>query len=299
MVLFNPWALSEYRSADILLWVAGIIAVVFAFFLLVEYFNTKKINHVLWAISLIITFVVFHIVANSGTYSVLLSDVLAGLTTLIPGLIAAGLLYSVFEDKKLLGRFRYGHVYIIFILVLTLFNILSRFNFLKTSIAYWDIVTARGTTTYTPVLEYEGLTNTLGLDEFSRLWVPQLLSGLSVIPSMAIIVGLPLYTTYKTKETGKSALLVSVGGFLLGLSGIFLFLLTRTLTIGTVIVDVEGVITVYDNIITGEGLLIPLDGYIMLGLFAYLILFSVGFFVIGLLYEKKWSFDIPGIEFID
>ena len=157
MVLFSPWDLSSYRSADILLWVAAGIAVTFAFFLLVEYFNTKKINHVLWAFALVLTYIVFHIIANSGTYHDLLTSVAAGLSSLIPGLIAAGLLYSVFEDKKFLGRIKYGQIYILFILTMSLLITPSRMNFFDTSIVEWVEITARGSTTYTPVYEYEGL----------------------------------------------------------------------------------------------------------------------------------------------
>ena len=101
---------------------------------------------------------------------------------------------------------------------------------------------------------------------------------------MAIMIGLPLYTRFKTRETGNGAILVAVGGFLLGLAGIFLALVTRqtlladTLTFGS---PPNEVVVVGTNLIAGADVLIAgVDGYILLGLFAYLILFSVGFFVV-------------------
>lgn len=252
----NPLSLGEYRSADVLLWIAIIIAVVAAFLLLVDFVNTRKPHHLYWGLSFIASWIVFHQVANTGSYGLLLDSVVAFLFSFIPGLIATGMLSDVFTDKRLLGRFKYHQLYFVYIFLMGVFLGFS-------SVAH---------TTGPPGNLF---LNLLGLDAIEITWVPALLLLFSVIPSMVIMVGVPIYTTIKTKETTKAAYLVAVGGLLLGLAGIF-----RILVVDPRITDV-------------------LDPFILMGLFPYFMLFSVVFLVIGWLYVQRWRFDVPGVEFAD
>lgn len=326
MVLFaNPWALSSYRTADILLWVAAIIAAIAAFFLLMEYFNTKKTHHLLWGISLIMAYIIFHQVAMNGSYHDFLTTMMAAIIVLIPGLIATGLLYTTFEDKKFKGRFKYGQIYIAFLFIMAFLIVWSRTTYLDTEILDWELVSFRGTESYVAVEELTGFRNALGLDQFSVLWVPMLLSLIALIPSMCLLIGLPIYTTKKTRETGKGAYLVAVGGFLFCLAVIFLVLMVRELIVlpyehpeiaaqaarhvgppaplGFDLPAVEAVAARNSDygLLAGTKMFLfdVSAGLIMGGLVAYLLLFSIPFFICGWLYEKKWSFEIPGIEFED
>ena len=88
----NPWSTGNYRQADILTWVTIVLCLVWAFFLLAEYLNTHKIHHLVWAMSFIATWIVFHQVTLLGSYSVVDDSVGAALSMFIPGGIAAGLI---------------------------------------------------------------------------------------------------------------------------------------------------------------------------------------------------------------
>jgi hypothetical protein len=321
MVLFaNPWALSSYRTADILLWVAAIVAAVAAFFLLMEFFKTKKTHHLLWGLALMMAYIIFHQVAMNGSYHDFLTTMMAAMLTLIPGLIATGLIYTTFEDRKFKDKIKYGELYLIFLLIMSFLIVWSRTNYLDTDVLWWEEISFRGSVTYEAVEELTGFRNALGLDIFSALWVPILLSLFSLIPSMILIVGLPIYTTKKLKETdratSKGAYLVAVGGILFCLAALFLVLMAREMIIlpyrhpaSMSMVFIDGVPTpvmvpARDSdfgIISGTKMYLfdVATGLIMGGLVAYLILFSIPFFISGWLYEKRWSFEIPGIEFED
>lgn len=240
----NPYSLGEYRSHETLLWITVIIAAVWAFFMLVEYLKTRKFHHLFWAFSFMGVYIVFHQIALIGTYGDLFANISSALYAILPGGIAVGLLYALYPDKKIL-KLSYGQLYLIFVLIMaSLIGIYRLPN----------------------IQMYP-----LGLDALTRKWVPPLIETIAHLPSILIIIIVPIYTTLKTKETGKPALLMSTGGILLGISGLLLMLMRMEI----------------------------LDPFITLGLFPYWLLFGVAFFAFGMLYEKSWRFEIPGVEFED
>jgi len=240
----NPYALSEYRSHDILLWITIIIGVVWAFFMLVEYLNTRKFHHLFWAFSFIAAYIIFHQIALIGTYGDLFGNVPSALYSIIPGAIAVGLLYALFPDKKIM-KLSYGQLYLLYVLIMAVM------------IGIYKL----------PNIQEP----TLGMDALSRKWIPPLIETFAHLPSILIIIIVPVYTTLKTKETGRPALLMSAGGLLLGISGLLLMLMRMEIA----------------------------DPFIVLGLFPFWLLFGVGCFAFGMLYEKTWRFEIPGVEFED
>ena len=237
MALFqasNPWKTNNYLQADIFIWISVIICALWAFFLLWEYFKTHKTYHLVWAIAFIAATIVFHQITFVGSFGVV-DDSLGGAFTLfIPGGLAAGLLYSVFEDKKIMGNLSYGTAYVIFILVastLTAFLII-----------------------YSDDLNYSG-----------SYYLVMMISN-SV--SSALIIGLPLYTRLKTKETSKVAYFMMAYGLLAGAGGICMSIAA-----------------------TGTG-----DAFIAIGLYSYFLVISKSSIAFSILFEKKWSFSIPGIK---
>jgi hypothetical protein len=90
------------------------------------------------------------------------------------------------------------------------------------------------------------------------------------IPSSLSIILIPLYTTFKTKDTDIKAILVSIGGLVISAAGVMLAFLTAGSTIFTA-----------DLIFT----LLPI-----------VLLLSAVFFALGMLLPEKWTFGIPGLK---
>lgn len=231
--------------ADILIWIMIVVVAVSAFFLLVEYINTHQTHHLLWASAFIGIWIVFHQVTLLGTYGVAMDSVGAGISVFSSGAIATGLLFAIFgKEKKLLGRISIGMLYLIIVLIISVLVALLGLSIIRSTwfpdgLPYWPVVVIE-------IIMYTA--------------------------NAVIIVGLPIYTTLKTKETEKSAYLMSAGGLLMSIAGIFWALMY---TIG-------GDLAV-----------------ILVTLLVYPIVFGMMFYVFGMLYEAKWRFNIPGIEFED
>ena len=231
--------------ADILIWIMIVVAAVAAFFLLVEYINTHQTHHLLWAGAFIGIWIVFHQVTLLGTFGVAMDSLGAGISVFSSGAIATGLLYAVFgKEKKLLGRIPIGMAWLIVTLIMSvvvgLFGLsIIRSTWFSDGLPYW------------PVAVIEMIVYTA---------------------NAVIIVGLPIYTTLKTKETEKSAYIISAGGLLWTIAGIFWSLMY----------------TIGDDL-----------AVILVTILVYPIVFGTFCYVFGMLYEKKWRFDIPGIEFED
>lgn len=219
---------SEYAGAVVLLLITGIAAILFGLFMVLDFLKNKKIHHLLWALSFIVLFIAGIILVLTNDYSLLLSPVVAALAVLIPGGIAAGLLFVVFEEKTKL----YGYIYLIFVLVMVIL-----------------IGTAKA-------VDSPGAPATVMIAH---------------IPSGLLIILLPIYTTYKTKDTDWKALLMSIGGIVVSIAGLLLALF---------------------RIGPGDTALLTL----ILTLLPIILLLAAIFFAFGMLLPEKWSFTIPGIK---
>ena len=111
-------------------------------------------------------------------------------------------------------------------------------------------------------------------DPTLEVWIVYLIAYIFKFVNIGIIIGLPIYTTIFKKETTRAAYLMTVGGVLMGLT-----------EIGLILIKTESPYT-------------P-NTVIILPILVYLVLLTYALYIFGMLYEKKWRFDIPGIEFED
>lgn len=179
----DPWVTSNYRHADILLWITVIICAIWAILVLVEYTNTHKIYHLMWTSVFFVATIVFHQVTFLGSYRFVISPIGAALTMSIPGGIATGILYSVFEDKRSVVKFRYGTIYLVFIfvmIVLTLWFGMNSEDFIINGMMTLNIA------------------------------------------STTLIIFVPIYSTIITKDTSNAAYFMTAYGLLAGIGGIFM-----------------------------------------------------------------------------
>ena len=189
MVLFqipDPWETSNYFLADVFIWITVILCAFWAFFLYVEYYKIRKTFHLVFAFVFTAATILFHQITFIGSFNIFGNPLWAAITLFIPGGFAAGLIYSAFDSKKLANKVSYGMLYIILVIVASII------------IAFLIIYSEPlgiGNNYYIVMI----VTNTL---------------------SSAIIIGVPLYTTLKTKETSKRAYFVMSYGFLAGAGGV-------------------------------------------------------------------------------
>ncbi|MHA1478419.1 MAG: hypothetical protein ACTSPU_09500 [Promethearchaeota archaeon] len=195
MVLFqppsgpaNPWDVGEYRWAELLIWIVAIIGIIWGVLLLFEYINKRKRHHLVWAASFSLVWIGFHQVISTGTFATLLDPFLSAILAFIPGLLAAGLLMSVFSEKKLLGE-----LYALFALLVAIGIGMAKFD---------------------PFMV---------LDDLPLFGTSMVM--LLHIPSGLILIILPLYTTIK-KETRWPALFMTIGGILFSLVGALIAIAT-------------------------------------------------------------------------
>jgi len=221
------FVVTEYAGAVILLLLTGIAAILFALFMVLDFVKNKKIHHLLWALSFIVLFVAGIVLVFTNDYSLLLSPLVAALAVLIPGGIAAGLFFVVFEEKSKL----YGYIYLVFVLVMVVLVGIAK----------------------------------VGLSPGQSYTVMA-----AHIPSSLSIILLPIYTTYKTKDTDWKALLVSIGG---------------------IVVSIAGLLLAFFSLSPNLGLLT-----LILTLLPYILLLTAIFLALGMLLPEKWGFAIPGIK---
>jgi len=226
--MIMQFVVSEYAGAVVLLLITGIAAILFGLFMVLDFLKNKKIHHLLWALSFIVLFIAGIILVLTNDYSLLLSPVVAALAALIPGGIAAGLFFVIFEEKTKL----YGYIYTLFVLVMVVL------------IGIAKAVASPGAS--------------------ATVMIAHIPSGLSIIL-------LPIYTTYKTKDTDWKALLMSIGGIVVSIAGLLLALF---------------------RIGPGDTALLTL----ILTLLPIILLLAAIFFAFGMLLPEKWSFAIPGIK---
>jgi hypothetical protein len=157
-----------------------VFAVVIAFFLLMEYFNTRKGAHLMWAIALIITYIPFHQVANTGTYTWLLEGWGTGFLIMIPALIASGILLTTFSDKPIIAQ--------LFLLVMAIVAI------------------------FVGILGLPNITSSLNVQTFVRLGI----TAVAAVTSIGVMLIVPIYTTLISKETtAKAYFMVGAAALLL------------------------------------------------------------------------------------
>jgi len=226
--MIMQFVVSEYAGAVVLLLITGIAAILFGLFMVLDFLNNKKIHHLLWALSFIVLFIAGIILVLTNDYSLLLSPAVAALAALIPGGIAAGLFFVIFEEKTKL----YGYIYTLFVLVMVVLIGIAK------------------------VVDSPGAPATV--------MIAHIPSGLSIIL-------LPIYTTYKTKDTDWKALLMSIGGIVVSIAGLLLALF---------------------RIGPGDIALLTL----ILTLLPIILLLTAIFFAFGMLLPEKWAFAIPGIK---
>lgn len=116
--VFSPFDIGNWRWSESLLWITAFAALIFGILLLVDAINNRKVHHAIWAVAMIGEWIVLHALIVDGSYLKLLEPDIAGvldpffliLSSFVPPLIAAGVLYASFEDKKI------PNIFMIFVL---------------------------------------------------------------------------------------------------------------------------------------------------------------------------------------
>jgi len=272
----DPWGLSSYRSHDILIWVMIIFAAVMAFFLLAQYLNTRKPYHLMWGSALILTFIAFHQVANTGSYVWLLTSLGTGFMILIPGLIAAGLLLATFESKPLVGQ-----IYLLCIIIVAIGTIIVGLeNF------HYSVFTG-ATKAFDPWYPYAQSGNLIPWTYLTDNWFRMSLTAGTALVSLGVMLVIPLYTSLKSRETSRKALLMVIAPVLL-IAWIIVFIFGMTF--------VDELVHVINWINWDVYAITNIVFWWTFGLFPYFFMFSLVFLVLGIHYEPKWKFSIPGVE---
>ena len=220
---------TNYEGAVILLLITGIAAILFAVFMVLDFIKNKKIYHLLWALAFIILFVAGVWLVVADDYTLLLEPLVSALAVLLPGGIAAGLYFAVFEEKTKL----YGCIYTIFVIVMVVLVFIAK---------------DAGS---------EGASATVMVAH---------------IPSSLSIILLPIYTTFKTKDTDWKALLMTIGGLVVSLAGVLLAILASTEFTDLALLE------------------------LIFTLLPWVLLLTAVLFAFGMLLTEKWSFAIPGIK---
>jgi hypothetical protein len=104
---WSPWDIGNYRWSEAFIWIAAVAGLLFGVFLFASYLYNRKRQLLYWAIAFFGFWVVYHQMIANGTYGVLVGSFATSmfgiptalLVMLIPGLLAAGLLYD--KDEKL------------------------------------------------------------------------------------------------------------------------------------------------------------------------------------------------------
>jgi len=91
------------------------------------------------------------------------------------------------------------------------------------------------------------------------------------IISLGVMLVIPLYTTLISKETTSKAYFTVIAAVLLIIWSVA-YLLAMSIFADTTFL------------------------FVVFGLFPFIFMFSMVFFVLGMMYEPKWKFDIPGVE---
>ena len=108
MFLQDPaWEVGNYKWSEAFIWIAAVMGLLFGLFLFVSYVSTRKKNILMWSFAFFGVWIFYHQMIATGFYTVLIGAFdtsffgmpTALLVLLIPGFIAAGLVYH--KDEKL------------------------------------------------------------------------------------------------------------------------------------------------------------------------------------------------------
>ncbi|MFX1286324.1 MAG: hypothetical protein ACFFB5_22005 [Promethearchaeota archaeon] len=97
----------------LLLLVTGVVALVMAILLILNYLKNKKVYHIAWAISFLVLFVSGVLIILNG-FIILKEPLVPVVAAFIPACLAIGLFFAVWKDKP------YGLFYTIFTVVMVL-----------------------------------------------------------------------------------------------------------------------------------------------------------------------------------
>lgn len=97
--------------AVVLLLVIGVVAVVMAILLILDYLKNKKVYHVAWAISFLVLFISGVLIILNG-YTILEEPLVPVVAAFIPACLVIGLFFATWDDKL------YGVYYTIFTIVM-------------------------------------------------------------------------------------------------------------------------------------------------------------------------------------
>jgi MFS family permease len=240
-----------------------VFAVIMAFFLLMEYFKNRKGYHLMWGSALILTFIAFHQVANTGNYSWLLESWGSGFMVMIPGLIAGGILLSTFGSRP-----KVAQLYLLAMAIVA------------------STVTIMGLDTIQGILHLEFM----DFQDWNLIRLA--ITGVAAIISVGVILVVPIYTTLISKETTAKAYLMVIAGALLFI-WIISYAISMTLVKEFVDTYNAGPAAAFNGPIENIGL------FFVFGLFPYIFIFSMTFAVLGVMYEPKWKYPIPGVDVED
>ena len=226
----------------------------------------------MWGFALIATFIAFHQVANTGSYTWLLESWGSGFMVMIPGLITAGILLSTFESKPKIAQ--------LFLLAMAIVAIL---------------VTIMGLGTI------EGLLHLESMAFQNWVLIRLAITVVAVTISVGVMLVVPIYTTLISKETTSKAYLMVIAAVLL-LIWIIGYVISMTLV--KEMVDIHNASVIQYNILNPLPAiqLEPIENiglFFVFGLFPYIFIFSMTFAVLGVMYEPKWKYSIPGVDVED
>ncbi len=108
-------------TAVVLLLLTGIVALLGAIFLLLDYLKNKKIYHLLWAISFIVLFLAGLLIVLVD-WTILFEPIIPVITTLIPAFLAVGLLYALYAEKP------FGLYFLLYSVILIAIQFLARYG---------------------------------------------------------------------------------------------------------------------------------------------------------------------------
>jgi hypothetical protein len=207
MAEYDVFSTGNYAWAGMFLWLCGLISLILAMILLVNYVNNRKLSNLFWSAGFSAQFWVYLMVIN-GDWEMLINPTFGNFEVLIPqllmfvvpALLASGMILETLDNKKLV----------------------------KTLLIYTFV----GTCVSIIFLVWQ--------DSFAPT-IPRIAGIVLHVPSGIAMIVLPIT---KNKED-KTGLFFSLGGILLAIVGIFLGLIGIGFDMGTFVngdVAIDGLV---------------------------------------------------------